>query len=125
MDPPIVEGSIWSDVEALFWGRGFSKGIGYVGAEDKEVFRCSDSIEEAGTRLVDTNSIRFGQDTYHTGACGAIADTSCLFAAVHCLYGVGPDEMKDGIIIFGGDWLPEHALRVVLVELEIFQLLPG
>ncbi len=113
--PPIIESPVGTNVETLFRGRSFRKSIGYVGAVDEEVFGRCYCIEEASASLVNTISIRFGQNTYHTRARRAVTDASCLLVAINCLDRISPDEMENGIILNGGNGLAEHALSIVLI----------
>ena len=46
VEPPFAESLVRSDVESLFRGGCLSKGIGDIGAEDKQVFRGSKGIED-------------------------------------------------------------------------------
>ena len=57
--PPFVEGTVWANVESLFWGRSLGKCVAHVRAEDKEIFRSSDSVEETGAGLIYTVGIYF------------------------------------------------------------------
>ncbi len=59
VDPPFVEGPVWTYEEALSWGCGFGKGVRDVGTEHKEILGGRDCIEETRTGLINTICISF------------------------------------------------------------------
>ena len=46
INPPVMEGLVWMNVEPLLWWWGFSECIGDVRAEDDEVFGSGGSVED-------------------------------------------------------------------------------
>jgi hypothetical protein len=39
-NPPVVEGLVGMDEEALFWRGGFGKSIGNLGTKDEDILGC-------------------------------------------------------------------------------------
>ena len=123
LDPSFVEGPVWFDKERLFrWWR-FRKCVGDISTEHEEVFCGGNGIEQTSASLLDAVGIRFGKDKYFAGTCGAVTNTAGFLPSVNSLDVVCPDEMKNGIALISRDGVTEHALCVVLVELEKLRVL--
>ncbi len=122
--PPLVEGFIWAYGEGLFRCGGLGKGVTDVCTKDKHIFGGGDSVEKTRTRLFDAVGIRLSEDANLAGAGRAVANAASFLSSVNGLDGVRPYEVKDGIAIGWRNWLTEHTLSVVLVELEEFGLPP-
>jgi hypothetical protein len=54
----------------------------------------------------------------------SIAYTMGFLATVDCLYIVGPDEVEYGIVALWYAWVPLHSLVMILVQLQLFGVLP-
>jgi hypothetical protein len=123
-DPPFVERAIQADEETLFRGRSFGKSIRDVSTKDEKVFSGRDSIEQAGTRLIDTICICFRKDTDHARTSVTITYALSLFAAIDSFYGICPHEMEDSVVVGWSDGIAKHPLRIILVQLKVFRFLP-
>ncbi len=115
LSPPFIEGMVGADEEALFRWWGFREGIGDIGAVDQEIFGGSDSIEHSSASLVDAVCIclRKGSNLSRPG--GSIANAASFLPTIHRFNGVGPDEMKDGVVFSHRHRFAKHPLIFVLV----------
>ena len=62
VSPPVDEGFVGMDVEALLWWWSFGKSVGDISAEDEKVFSCGDGIKQSGAGLVDAVGVCFVKD---------------------------------------------------------------
>ncbi len=116
--------SIWTDIEALFWGGGLCECVRNVSAKNEEILTGGDCVEETGAGLVNTICVRFVENRDLARTRGPVADAACFLATVKCFDAIGPDKIEDRIILVDLYWVTKHALCIVLVELEEFGCLP-
>ncbi len=124
--PPVMEGLISSGIETLFrWGS-FGKRVRHICTKSKEVCASQDSIEELGASLVDTICICLIKyfSRSHARLCGPIIDTACFLVSIQSLNDMYLNQIEDGVILFNSNWVAQHSLSVVLVQLKIFRLPP-
>jgi hypothetical protein len=55
---------------------------------------------------------------------GAITDTSGFLTSVNDFDGVCPNQVKHYTILLAGDRISKHSLSVILIQLEVFRILP-
>jgi hypothetical protein len=124
VNPPFVESTVRTNVEALFWGQSLGKCVAHVGTKDKEIFRSSDSIEETGAGLIDTVGIYFIKYLDGPGSTRAVAHTACFLTPIDSLDIVSPYKVKDGVVVVDSNGHAKTPLIPVLIELKILRLLP-
>ncbi len=115
LSPPFIEGTVGADEEALFRWWGFPKGIGDIGAVDQEIFGGSNSIEHSSASLVDAACICLRKDLNLSGPGGSIPNAASFLPTIHRFNGVGPDEMKAGIVFSHRHMFAKHPLIFILV----------
>ncbi len=120
VDPPFVEGPIWSHVESLFKWRGFREGITNISSIYNEVLRHGNCVEQARAGLVNTIGISFIKDLDGAQVAGTITHASRLLATIKRLDVVGPDKMEDGVVLIHHNGVTKHGLFVILVKLKVF-----
>ncbi len=113
--PLFVESTVGTNVEALFWGQSLGKCVAHGRTEDKEIFRGGHSIKETGAGLIYTVGVDFVKNLHQTGSARAIAYTACFLTPINGLDIVGPDKMKDGLVLVNRGWHAETPLIVVLI----------
>jgi hypothetical protein len=124
MYPPFLEVAVRIYIEALFRRWSFRERIRHIGSIYQQVSNSSNTIEHPRAGLVNTVCIRLVKDEGFACAGGAIADAASLFTMIKGFNNVGPHYVEHGHIIVDKSRLSKHALCIVLVELQIFQILP-
>jgi hypothetical protein len=66
--PPLIEGPIGSDIEALLRRWGFCKGVTYVRPVDEEVLSGGIGLKQTGTGLINAVCIDFVENHNKAGA---------------------------------------------------------
>ena len=82
IDPPIVEGAVWANVETLFGWWSFAKCVGDVGSVDDEVFGSGSGVENPGPCVVHTVGVGMVEDANFAMPSGAVASHSSLFTII-------------------------------------------
>ena len=108
----------------MFWGWGFGKHIRNVSAKNEEVLTSQDRIEETGAGLVDAVGVRLVQYFNRCRSRQPVTHTARFLTSIEGFYTICPYKKEDSVIFVNLNWLPKHALCIVLVELEELGSLP-
>ena len=132
--PPVMEGTVWSEVGALFWGWGLTECVRNIRPKNDKVFNSRSSIEDTSTGVVNAIGICMPEDADIAVTGGTIHRAPSFLAEVKDLLDICPDKTK--CVRFGGgcivgdiggrrdrvdvNWFTEHVLLLVLIKLEEF-----
>ncbi len=124
MLPPFSKRPIGANVKTLFWRWGFGKSVANIRSKNQHVFCRSDGVEKAGACLVDAVGIHLIKYFHRAGPAGAVTHTMCFLSPINRFDGIGPDEVKDRVIFLHWCRGAKTSLIRILVQLEIFRVLP-
>ena len=88
--PPVLECTVRSEEEALFWWGGLTKCSTNIRTMDNQVFDCCNTIKQYATGVVDTVRICVIKDMNLSCTRRSITRTSCLLVTVFNFDVIGP-----------------------------------
>jgi hypothetical protein len=103
---------------------GLRKGVTYVRTKNQKILSSSKGIKKARAGLVNTVCKDFVEHFDGPGAAQPVTDAPGFLLAIKGLDIIGPHKVEHGVILFDGGWVTKAALVRVLVQLEIFGVLP-